>query len=249
MTELADCRHVRRVVGADPLAAHAGVDAHVAHCADCAGYRREMRDLELRIRSALELPVMARPPGDRVVPLPLAPAAAPRRRFAPLPLALAAGVVLACVALGIAFLGRPQQALASALVEHMAHEPEGWSQQRPVPRSALDLVLRRSGVRLDAATTGEIVYAHSCFFRGRYVPHLVVRTARGPVTVLVLQGERIASRQQFVEGGYSGVLLPSAAAPVGLAVLGRGAAAPADLDEVARRIAAVVTLAGEPPAR
>jgi hypothetical protein len=208
-----------------------------------------MRELEGRIRSALELPLAARASGGGVATLPRAPAVAPRRRFAPLPLALAASVALVCVALGIAFLGRPQQALASALVEHMAHESDSWSLQRPVPQSALDLVLRRSGVRLDAAATGEIVYAHSCFFRGRYVPHMVVRTARGPVTVLVLPGERIASRLEFAEGGYSGVLLPSAAAPVGLAVLGRGDATPADLDEVARRMASVLSLAAEPPAR
>ena len=105
-----------------------------------------------------------------------------------------------------------------------------------LPQSALDLVLKRSGVQLDRAALGEVVYAHACFFRGRYVPHLVVRTARGPVTVMVLPGETVQDTERFDEGGYSGVL---ASAPGGaVAVLGRGET---DVDEPLRRVLTALT--------
>ncbi len=40
------------------------------------------------------------------------------------------------------------------------------------------------------------------------MPHLVVQTARGPVTVLVLRNEHVKGKQNFRESGYSGVLVP-----------------------------------------
>jgi hypothetical protein len=78
---------------------------------------------------------------------------------------------------------------------------------------------------------GEVVYAHACWFRDRYVPHLVVQTSTGPVTVLVLAGESARRVEHFEEGGYSGVIAP---APNGaVAVLGRGAT---DLEEPLQRV-------------
>ena len=81
--------------------------------------------------------------------------------------------------------------------------------------------LRGAGVKLDI-TSDRITYAQSCWFRGHYVPHLVVQTAQGPATVLILRNQRVNARQTFHEAGMSGVIVP---APQGsLAVLTRGGA-------------------------
>ena len=196
------CEQARLEIGADPLGTTPELEAHVAGCDDCRGYRVEMRRLEGDLAVALRLPV-APAAGDgeagrrsNVVPLqrPVdadtgrAPGVHASAHGAPLPAArrwaFAAGVLLVGV-LAASFLAlQPRDALAAALVEHMAEEPGSWTQRQPVPQSALDLVLRRSGVRLDRVAAGEVVYANSCFLRGRYVPHLVVTTPRGPVTPL-----------------------------------------------------------------
>jgi hypothetical protein len=73
-----------------------------------------------------------------------------------------------------------------------------------------------------------IVYASSCFFRGHFVPHLVVRTQDGPVTVMILVNEKVSTSQQFDEDGFSGLLVP--ASPGGVAVLSR---TPMSLDRAA----------------
>lgn len=154
--------------------------------------------------------------------------------------AFAAGVLLVGV-LAASFLAlQPRDALAAALVEHMADEPESWTQRQPLPQSALDLVLRQGGVRLDRVAAGEVVYANACFLRGRYVPHLVVNTARGPVTVLLLRGEAVKRRVPFDEGGYRGVLLPVPGGGGGIAVLARsgagGAAGEPDIEATAAQV-------------
>jgi hypothetical protein len=49
------------------------------------------------------------------------------------------------------------------------------------------------------------------------VPHLVVQTDRGPLTVMVLAHEHVEKRGEFTEGDYHGVLLPAGSG--GIAVL------------------------------
>jgi hypothetical protein len=93
----------------------------------------------------------------------------------------------------------------------------------PVPDSALSGVLDESHLRL-ADGAGIVSYANSCGFRGHQVPHLVIQTASGPVTVMVLVHESVAKPVQFAEQGYRGVIVP-VAGHGSLAVLTRGPAA------------------------
>jgi hypothetical protein len=53
-----------------------------------------------------------------------------------------------------------------------------------------------------------VSYAQSCLFRGRHVPHLVVQTDMGPVTVMVLVHENVTAARTFDEGGYRGTIVP-----------------------------------------
>ena len=68
-------------------------------------------------------------------------------------------------------------------------------------------------------------------FDGHVVPHLVVQTHEGPVTVLMLRHRAIAEPVRIGAQGYRGVVLP---APKGaVAVVGTGIA---DFDRVARTV-------------
>lgn len=228
------CEEARLRIGAEPNAMPAELEQHLRGCADCSGYRAETLRIETSILRAMHLPLPTARPELAVLPRP-----APRRRASPWRnrgWALAASVLMA-IALGV-FLGggRDGEALATELVSHMGGEVTSWDETRPIPQSALDLVLKRAGVQLDRAALGDVVYAHACFFRGRYVPHLVVSTTRGPVTVMVLPGEAVQGTAHFSEGGYSGVL---ARVPGGaVAVLGRGEA---EVEEPLRRVLAALT--------
>jgi hypothetical protein len=148
--------------------------------------------MEGRLKAALELPLHR---FRKASP-------APTRRFA-----LAATLLLALLAGGGAWLFRPASALASELVEHVLHEPGSWQSRQPVTPELLAAVLAEAGVRYDVGLP--VTYASPCPFRGRVVPHLVVQTDRGPLTVMVLAHVKSTAKEKFSEGGYRGVVLPA----------------------------------------
>ena len=86
---------------------------------------------------------------------------------------------------------------------------------------SIDSALRGAGVKLDI-TSDRISYAQSCWFRDHYVPHLVVQTATGPVTVMILRNQHVNGRRTFQESGMSGVIVPASQGSI--AVLARGGA-------------------------
>jgi uncharacterized protein DUF3379 len=201
------CAQARLEIGADPSGSAPGLEQHLHDCADCRQFREEMRTLDANIRRALE-----RPPQW---------VGAPRLTATWRPWALAASVLLAMLAVLSVWLLRPSDTLAREVVAHVREEPESWLARQHVDAQSMDEALRGAGVKLDI-TSDHITYAQSCWFRDHYVPHLVVQTAQGPVTVLILRNQRVSGRRTFHESGMSGVIVP---APQGsIAVLTRGGA-------------------------
>lgn len=117
------------------------------------------------------------------------------------------------------WLLRPSDSLARDVVAHVEREPESWLTGQPVSTQDVDAALRKAGVQLDI-TSDTVTYAQSCWFRGHYVPHLVMQTASGPATILLLRHEPVSGRRAFHENGMSGVLVPSGQGSI--AVLTRG---------------------------
>jgi Protein of unknown function (DUF3379) len=201
-----NCDQARLAIGAEPGSTSAALEEHLRECAACSRFRDEMRLVDDKIRRALQ-----RPPevGGR-----RASGAVARWRQ----LALAASVVLAMlVGLGV-WLLRPSDTLAREVVAHVTAEPESWLAREHVDAQGIDAALRGSGVEL-GIVSDKVTYAHSCWFRGRYVPHLVVQTAHGPVTVMILRHEPVSARRSFHEGGMHGVLVPAGGGSI--AVLAR----------------------------
>ena len=199
------CEEARLLIGADPLASEPLLEEHLKACPLCRAFRDEMRALDADIRRAI-----AQPPD----------LARPRRQPAPWrQWALAASATLAVFAVLAVWLLRPSDTLAHEVVIHVQGEPKSWFAAQHVSAQSIDQVLRRSGVELDISSD-DIMYAHSCFFRGHYVPHLVMQTERGPATVLILRHEHVRGRSTFHEAGLSGVIVPDGEGSI--AVLTRG---------------------------
>jgi hypothetical protein len=123
----------------------------------------------------------------------------------------------------------------------MAGEPGAWRKTDvPVPDAELNAVLRESKIRL-APAAGPVSYASSCYFRGHDVPHLVVQTASGPVTVMVLVHESVSGLTQFDEQGYRGTIVPIPGHG-SVAVLMRGQSVDsAELARIAARVSDSIT--------
>jgi len=229
-----DCLQFRRAAGADPQHLEPEARAHAADCPQCAGYLRDMLELDARVLAALRVPAPG-PAGSggaetghrrglRAVP------GLDRRRW----LAMAASIVAGVLIGTLLWVSQPRESLAHDLVEHIGHEPQALATTSPADDAVLAGVLERGGIRLRPGA--ELVsYASSCPFRGHTVPHLVVQTDAGPVTVMVLRNERTDGPVSFDEQGYSGRIVP--AGPGSLAVIGT---AGADLEQITRRVMAAV---------
>lgn len=187
-----DCTQYRRAVLADPHDASPELAEHLAHCTACPAYSERLLKFEGRLAQALRVDAQAG--GHRSVT---------RGGW----LAMAASV-LAALLIGTLWLGAPRASLAADVVTHMAGEPQAWARtDTPVPPSELDPVLADARMRL-RADAGMVSYAQSCLFRGHHVPHLVVQTDMGPVTVMVLVHEAATRSRTFDEGGYRGIIVP-----------------------------------------
>ena len=192
----------RAAIMADPHNADAELRAHREACAECRIFTEKLLKFESRLERALRVDI---PPRADVLPFGRkrgGAATAPRRWMA-----LAASVLLGAAIVGGVWLSLPQPSLAAAVVAHMAGEPEAWQRTEAVPQPELADVLKDSKLRLKP-DAGIVSYASSCAFRGHRVPHLVVQTAKGPVTVMVLVHESARQVTPFDSEGYRGTIVP-----------------------------------------
>jgi len=206
-----DCASYRRSVLADPHDEDPQLRAHRESCPDCREYTLRLLRFEGRLEHALRVTVA---PAATGAPLRRAPQRRPgaldsvQRRGRRGWLAMAASVLIALIVAGGLWLGASGPSLAADVVAHMAEEPQAWARTDvPVPAPDLDRVLENTRMRLkpDAMM---VSYAASCLFRGHRVPHLVVQTSMGPVTVMVLVHESVSKAMPFDEEGYRGVIVP-----------------------------------------
>jgi Protein of unknown function (DUF3379) len=220
----------RLLIGAVPGEVGSALAEHLARCPQCTLFQQQMRRMDRDLARLLAAPLPQRADTRVLAPPVLTRAKSVTPGFPGL-IALAASLVL-CAGLGILLWTlRPQPSLAAGVLNHVALESASWSNVAPMTAAATDAVLAGADVSLDPADT-VVTYARICLFNGHWVPHLIVRTESGPVTVMVLRQEHIAARQSFRQNGYSGMLVPT---PTGgtLAVIVQG---DPDLDDVARAV-------------
>lgn len=239
-----ECLEFRREAGADPGHLSAAAAAHRDTCAACAESWRRTLALDEKILAALRVPV---PDAIRSGTAAAAPGPGKNRRrrvgspgnVARFPgieprrwMALAASIVGGVAIGSLLWLGGPRASLAEDVVKHMGHEPQAMVvTSHEADPAEVAAVLARAGVRLQPGV-GTVSYASTCPFRGEKVPHLVVQTAVGPMTVMVLRDEKVPAQVNFDEGGYAGTIVP--AGPGSIAVLGHAPAT--DLEQVAELV-------------
>ncbi len=199
-----DCETFHKMCDADPGRRESYYLAHERSCEQCARYARAARRLDSVLGRALRIPVPAS-------------AEAPRGAFgrAPARVALAATAALAAVVAAWFVQGEHRgRMLADDVVAHVLAEPQALDPSNaPLPAGAVARVLAVRRVDLRAGI-GAVVYATTCTFRGRQVPHLVVRTAEGLVTLLVLPQEHVPWPVGIAASGMRGRVLPRAGGAV-----------------------------------
>jgi len=212
----------RLLIGAEPHSAPTPELAeHLTACAQCAQFQREMIVLDGNIRRALEHgPMTAAAPAPvasvtRISSARTARQARPSSAWSGWAWAASAAVASVMVLWAL----RPGDTLAHALVTHVEFESDSWSSDHTVPPTRTNSILAKAGVALDMSSD-KVVYARNCLFRGHVVPHLVVTTSRGPVTVLILPQEHVTQRTSFHEDGMTGIIAPAPHGSIAVLALG-----------------------------
>jgi anti-sigma factor RsiW len=217
------CADVHLSLGAEPASTSPELEAHLRECPACAEFRREMLQLDEKIRRALMIDVSAfdqatraglqvldggSPRTDREqVPAAQTPPAEWRRRSARRHYALAASLLVGVLAVLVTWGVLPSHSLAADVVSHVLSETIDQPLDGPVDEATVRAVMEQSGLRLDPINPS-IVFMRTCFLRGRLVPHFIVRTDRGLATVMILPDEPVKGPEHFSGSGYKGVLVP-----------------------------------------
>ena len=206
-----NCEQFRTIVGAEPNTTNPEVLAHVERCPECARYREEMQAMDRLIYRALAIDA---PAGNAEQLLTRKSATMPR-------VWRMAASVLVTVLIGAMtlWLLTPRESFAREAITHVKHEQASLVRtSETVDPARLEQIMTAAQVRLKPGAA-RVSYAQYCLFRGQRIPHLVVQTEQGPVTVLVVTQAPAQKQEQIDEDGFQGVIVP---APRGvIVVLGR----------------------------
>ncbi len=221
-----NCLEFRRQVGAEPSSTAATVATHRDECPACARYQAEMQAMDRLLGRAMSVDLRPLRVAEEVPDRGALRAPSSSRRWLAMAASLVAGVLVAAT-LWVAY---PAPTLAEEVIGHAAHEPMSWMAAQPLTPEAVADVLDRSGTRLRAGTV-TVTFAKRCLFEGHWVPHLVVQTEAGPVTVFLLGHRSVGAATRIEEGGYSAMVLPAARGSI--AVVGRNVTG---IDAIARQV-------------
>jgi hypothetical protein len=214
-----NCEQFRALIGAEPNSTNPEALAHVEQCAECASYRQEMQAMDRLIYRALAVDApSAETSSAETNKLFDTEQPSARKQSSPRLWRMAASLLITAgmVAATSLWLLTPRDSLAAEVIDHAIHEPASLVRtSHTVAADELETILAKSRLRLKPAM-GRVSYAMSCEFRGHRIPHLVVQTDQGPVTVLVITEAAKQSREQIDEAGFQGVIVP---APRGVIVV------------------------------
>ena len=193
-----NCLEFRKQIAAAPGLLSAGLEEHRSECQACVAFAAEMSALDEIIVEALNVDVPASGAAARVSKVRTLP------RWA----AMAASFLLVVGLSTVVWVSLPQSSLAEAVIEHLNHEPHAMVRTPvEVDTDKLADVLSDYGASMNPRAE-TITYVRHCFFRMKFVPHLVVQGDDGPVMVLLLPDEYVDGPTSITEDGFSGIIYP-----------------------------------------
>ena len=217
-----NCLDFRREILAQPLQVGDEARRHSLECAACAGFLERQRELDHQLYEAMRVPV---PDGlaERVL---LARGRPPRARRGLW--ALAATVLLAA---GLGYAVVPTVAsyrLGREAIAHVREEPRSFKLVSSYAPDLLPSQLADQGMKLVSAL-GAVTYSVLCPLEGQKAHHVVVRTAQGPVTLLLMPDDSGPRRRvETRTDGMTAIMLPAARGSIAIVASDRGIALAAE---------------------
>lgn len=205
-----NCLDFRRRLMTDPFDSDEALENHASDCAECAGFAREIRAQEIRMRSLLQ---DVSPPDGLAERIRMAArfdrGEQTRRRWW---YAAAAAVFLSVAVSMVSVMNtaaeRGQLALTQSVINHIEDEANHLREAHPVSAGRLNWVFRRFGAEL-VDNVGQVNFAAECLMREKNGIHLVLPGAVGPITVFFMPGERVAHNLPVESNRFEGEIVPT----------------------------------------
>ncbi|TAN54434.1 MAG: DUF3379 family protein [Betaproteobacteria bacterium] len=204
-----NCLEFRRAAMLDPRRLDTEALGHAEHCALCGEFLEDALELEAQIEGALRVPV---PHGlqERAVRNALDAPRISRRQ------ALVAGLALAATAGASLLLWRSDDALALAGIDFVVfEEAQAILDAKPADPAQLERAAMQTGVVLPAQL-GELRYVGTCPFAGTTAHHVVLKTAFGKATLLLLPDRPLGARLIASARGLHAAITPAAGGSVAI---------------------------------
>jgi hypothetical protein len=211
-----NCEQVRLLIAGDPHTHYADVEEHLVHCSECSKLHDATVAFEALLMRALYLPAFPEIPGRSATRRGGALAAFPAANSSktepatfkrPRRWGVGIGLAAALVTGFLLWLAQPPATWAAEVMQHVAHEPDSWSQTAPLPAAVVHSTLRMIGIAGNARLL-TVVYARNCDFLEHKIAHLVVLTRSGPVTVFIDPSRRWRATGTFRFGDMHEILMP-----------------------------------------
>jgi len=204
-----NCDEYKEAIGADPH--FDGGAAHLSECPDCQAYRREMLELDEKIKRALSINVPEiKTPELEAVDTSNVVSLQRRRKLVTIWYAAAATVIVAAMVVlnQTPHSGGQYASLDEEVLAHVKHEPGAFiPSNQKVGDDLLHQVVPANIAELDHSA-GLITYAETCPINGNDVPHLIIQGQQGPITILLLPNEKITEAIPLDDEDSHGILLP-----------------------------------------
>lgn len=200
-----NCLEFRRRLGAEPDCRDTDFVTHRESCENCAAAAIRAGEFERELRRAVLLPV----PEGLNARIAVRQSFAPRRAVVGwrTGLSLAASLL---VAFGLGVLLPPlltSNSLSGDIEQHVLAIPHPLPAEGHVGDATVAVMLEALGMRTDQPI-GDVRAASICAVRDRTVAHFILQGQLGPLDVVVIPGEQLASRQTLSGPGLSGVMVP-----------------------------------------
>jgi len=203
-----NCLELRRAAMLAPRRLDTEALGHAERCPACGAFLGEALELEAQIENALDIPV---PHGlqERMVRNALDAPRVSRRQ------ALAAGLALAATGVGVLLWPR-DDALALAGIDFVVfEEAQAILDAKYADPAQLERAATQTGIALPGQL-GELRYVGTCPFAGITAHHVVLKTAFGKATLLLLPGHPLGTRLIASARGLHAAIAPASGGSVAI---------------------------------